>query len=655
MNKICTEILSNIDLNKTHLYKDYIKTIDAFFKNNLFDLSVYFLSDHHELSLENFINMNQTAGYIGLILSLNSNDFLNLANASLSYYLTIILVDFENQEALNQIASICTLISIHYEKQNDLENSLKILDFGLLYCPNNPVLYYNIGICYFRKNYYEKAITNLKLASFLTKDFQLKSQCFKELANIMYSAKKVQEAYYYINKAEELCNNLDLQFMKSTICTDFRKTNESRKILNNILSDSKNSNVFGRAYFNLANIEMYDGNSMGAFENFIKSLTFNDFDKKITFQNKLYTSLHLTDNYSYLYKQHLKIQEFYNSTKIKPEKLGKDLIFGFVSGDFVEHPVSFFIMPIIRELAKKYKVYLFSEAIFDKSKITEAEVVFIKNVQTENVVEYIKKKKINVLFDLSGHTALNRLDIFSHRPSKVQITYLGYPYTTGLDCFNYFLTDSYCLDKQYQKYYSEKLLFHKDCCIRYDWDPFNTYKKLPDIKEMNDGIIKIGCFNRLDKITKNYIQLVNDILNFNDNVIFYFKNKSFSNNSVIENFKNNFKHQDRIKCLKCTNTHYQHLLEYNNIDFSLDTFPYSGTTTTCESLLMGVPVITIKGILHCSNITGSILQNSNLGEYIFNNNHDVVINIKNLEKNKQNIRNKFLNGNVVNKPFNLIL
>ena len=118
--------------------------------------------------------------------------------------------------------------------------------------------------------------------------------------------------------------------------------------------------------------------------------------------------------------------------------------------------------------------------------------------------------------------------------------------------------------------------------------------------------------------------------------------------------------RNRINVVDCTILHEDHLLEYNKIDIAIDTFPYSGTTTSCEALLMGVPVYTLyddKYYFHAQNVTASILKNSGLEEYICYTKEEMIVKINELCKKddvywgglKGSVRDKFINGRVCDK------
>ena len=176
--------------------------------------------------------------------------------------------------------------------------------------------------------------------------------------------------------------------------------------------------------------------------------------------------------------------------------------------------------------------------------------------------------------------------------------------------------------------------------------------------------LTIGCFNRLNKMSHCVLKLFNKVLVTNAKTRFVFKTKALLNESVKRSFLSNFDKRvhDRITIIDCTITHEDHLLEYNHVDIAIDTFPYSGTTTSCEALFMGVPVFTLvdnEYSFHAQNVTASILANSHddFKYYICDTQDQIIQRIGELQQRdssfwntlKQNTRSQFLSGKVCNK------
>jgi protein O-GlcNAc transferase len=325
---------------------------------------------------------------------------------------------------------------------------------------------------------------------------------------------------------------------------------------------------------------------------------------------------------------------------------------GIVSGDFIDHPVSFFINTFLEHHTTNFKVVCYSQSTGSSPKLQENDQYkIIKNVSADDAVKLIKSDDIDILIDLSGHTAANRLDIFAKRAAPVQISYCGYPYTTGLVNMDYRITDKVCDNPNvFDKNYTEKLLFMDNCFLCWGG---KIDVELED--NSTDQFIRIGCFNRLNKINDDMIALFNKVLENVHNTLLVFKTKALLNEDVKEKFLEKFnKYKDRVSVLKCTVLHDAHLKVYNQIDVAIDTFPYSGTTTSCEALSVGVPVYTIYNndtFYHPQNVTTSLLVNSGLDEFVCKDADDIVSRLQTLSLKglRERIYNSFTYGKVCDK------
>lgn len=348
--------------------------------------------------------------------------------------------------------------------------------------------------------------------------------------------------------------------------------------------------------------------------------------------------------------------EFFNTQKIN---------IGLVSGDFVDHPVSFFINTFINNYdTNKFNLFCYTNKNIDINPFSSN--IILRNIQEQNDLissQIIYNDNVHILIDLSGHTSNDRIDIFSKKPSPIQISYIGYPYTTGLNTIQYRITDNICDNVNIsQNFYSEKLIFLKNCFLCYDYNKNIEDDKYPIINSFKNDFLTIGCFNKLNKINNNLIIFFNKILVNNYKIKFYFKSSIFENNEIKNIFINKFDKNvhDRIIIVGSVKNNIDHLLAYNKMDISIDTYPYSGTTTTCDALFMGTPVFTMYDdtyYFHATNVSSSILINSNLDYYVCKSQDEILEKIlKLVEKSKEyflelknKIRNNFLNGNVCNK------
>ena len=308
---------------------------------------------------------------------------------------------------------------------------------------------------------------------------------------------------------------------------------------------------------------------------------------------------------------------------IKRTKIKEKIRVGYVSPDFRVHSVAYFILPVLKHHdLNHFQIFIYSN-IARPDHITEQIRQHchvyrnIRGMSPLSAAQLIYEDHIDILIDLAGHTQNNRLDIFALKPAPVQMTYLGYPGTTGLATMDYRITD--ITDSVDDKvYYTEKLIQIKPPFICYQ-PPENT----PDVKDlpMNiNGYITFGSFNYLGKINEFVVQLWSKLLAQIPDARLVLKSRPFHDSMISKRFREMFASrgisENRLDFRGSTPGLNNHLSNYNDIDIALDPFPYNGTTTTCEALWMGVPVLTISGKYHSERVGTVLMQSIGLIDWI---------------------------------------
>ena len=282
---------------------------------------------------------------------------------------------------------------------------------------------------------------------------------------------------------------------------------------------------------------------------------------------------------------------------------------GYVSADFRMHSVSYFFEPLIAQHDKaKVEIFCYANNA-EEDHVTQSikayadhwrAITFMSDI---DVVTQVKKDKIDILIDLSGHTEGNRLEVFAHKPAPIQVTWLGYPNTTGLSTIDYRLTDEYAdPESDGAELHTEKLvrLPHGFLCFKGDESlVYNLEAPISKLKH-----ITFGSFNNFIKMTHEVLDTWSDILARIPDSKLILKSKQLVNESTKKNVLKIFNAKgvssDRITLLGKVENYSKHLEMYGKIDIALDTFPYNGTTTTFETLFAGVPLITQTGASHAS-------------------------------------------------------
>jgi len=289
---------------------------------------------------------------------------------------------------------------------------------------------------------------------------------------------------------------------------------------------------------------------------------------------------------------------------------------GYVSGDFRHHSVAFFLEPLIAAHDKRnvevtlYSNDLRSDAVTARLKAHADHYVPIREMSDELAASRIREDGIDILIDLSGHTAGNRMALFARRPAPIQVTWLGYPNTTGLPTIDYRLTDAIADPPNDADVLStERLvrLAHGFLCYR----PLDHAGPVAPLPAATAGHVTFGSFNNFAKLSPQTIALWARILNAVPGSRLFLKVLQFKDAGVrqrcIATFAAHGITSDRLDLMGPLNEPSKHLEQYSHVDIALDPLPYNGVTTTCEALWMGVPVVTLRGDRHAARVGASIL------------------------------------------------
>jgi len=295
---------------------------------------------------------------------------------------------------------------------------------------------------------------------------------------------------------------------------------------------------------------------------------------------------------------------------------------GYVSGDFRAHAVLFFLEPLLQNHDRtNFEVICYSNTTNPDQWTTRYKSLAdqwrdIAPLSDEQAAALVQSDRIDLLIDLGGHTGSPRLLLFARKPVPVQITYLGYPDTTGLSTIDYRLTDSISDPPGTTgSLHAEQLVRLPGSFLSYQPPP-----NLPEPSIPKNPSITFGSFNNLAKITPQVIDTWARILTAIPGSRLVLKNYSLQDPTIRQRLADDFSargiNQDRLDLLAPILIHSQHVETFNRIDIALDPFPYNGTTSTFEALWMGVPVITLADRSHISRVGASLLTNARLPDLI---------------------------------------
>ena len=468
---------------------------------------------------------------------------------------------------------------------------------------------------------------------------------------------------------------IDALFNYAEISIRLLKYDEAKDLLIEYLSKKKYDY---KATLALARIHFYLGNMDDCLLNYKKIIDNNEAN------SKLWSAFLFTTNYTYKYSQKdylnfcnkysEKLEKFDEKIlkKFQYEKNPKKIRLGFFSADLRTHSVAKFIEETLKILKKdNYEIIAFSNNKLGADDLTTERLkgIFhewydIVNLSDLDVVNLIRDKKINILFDLTGYSTGNRCEIFKNKSAPLQISWCGYCNSSGLKEMDYLIADENLIKKEEDFNYTEKIIR-----LPKIWNShflISSEIKINELPAIKNKYITFGSFNNYGKLSDETIETWSVILK-NNNSKLILKSSVHDHQLLRDNIKNKFKKNgiegEKIIFMERLKNYDDHLKMYNNIDISLDTFPFAGATTTFESLWMGVPTITLSGEIFNSKFGLSINKNLNLDTFIAKDKNDYIekakiisSDINKLSQIRYSLRNLAINSSLFdNKDLGLEL
>jgi protein O-GlcNAc transferase len=295
---------------------------------------------------------------------------------------------------------------------------------------------------------------------------------------------------------------------------------------------------------------------------------------------------------------------------------------GYVSADLRQHPVAYFMAPVFAAHDPR-QVDIVCYASGKPDSWTERIRPHTSLWRTTDglgdaeLANLIEQDQIDILVDLSGHTWGNRLLVFARKPAPVQVSWLGYFNTTGMQAMDYLIVDQHLAPLEEKAPFVEEPLRIPGCYLTYEI-PDDAPPVAP-APCLDRGFITYGCFNNLSKIGLHVVSVWCEILRRNPEARLVMKNPGFADEASRKLYQDHFEScgiaRERVDLLG-RSPHKDLLQYYSQVDLALDPFPYNGGTTTCEALAMGVPVVAMRGDRFNSRQASTILYNAGLAELV---------------------------------------
>jgi predicted O-linked N-acetylglucosamine transferase (SPINDLY family) len=597
--------------------------------------------------------MNQSPINLALAQALEHFQAGRLGDAE-AIYRRILSQDPNVPDALQMLGVIAAQV-------NQPDAALELIRRAIARAPGIAQYHNNLGLVLLSLGRVDDAIEKFKKAIALQPDFPLSHN---NLGTALKQKSQPAQALACFNRTLELQpDSFEAMNNLATILQEFGRVKESIQLFNEAIALSPN---YVQAHNNLGNALKLEGRTDEAIAAYQKALslspnlavTYNNlgnafldvsriedsvaaYERAISIQpadatfrsNRLF-ALHMLPNIDQrqIFQDHLKWDQMHGPplrSFIQPHSndrsTSRRLKVGYVSPDFREHSVSYFVQSLLAAHdPRAVEIFCYADLnrpdqITEKLKSLSHHWHDITGLKDEQAAALIRGHKIDILVDLAGHTARNRLLVFAAKPAPVQITWLGYPDTTGLSAMDYRLSDAFADPPgATEQYHSEKLLR-----LPRSFLCFTAPTDAPDVAPAPGvvrGRITLGCVNGLPKINPPMIAIWSEILQALPGSRLMLKSKSFADASarlrMADAFGRHGISPDRLELREWIAARGKHLALFNEIDIALDTFPYNGTTTTCEAMWMGVPVVTLAGQHHASRVGASLLNNVGLTELI---------------------------------------
>jgi len=554
-------------------------------------------------------------------------------------------------------------LGVTYKEIEKHENAIKNFKKAIELNPSYAEAHNNLGIIFKKKYEYNEAYNYYIKAIELNPNY---AEAYNNLGLLFRNLRNYKEAIINFNKAIELKNNyIDAYKNRADVYSLYKKYPLAIKDYNKlkILEPKKESIYESLIFFNKT--QMCDWKDykkiLRKIENYlINNQAIIDYInpwKLLSWTDSLEIIKNNVNNYNNKeYKTEDKDKKIFNFLKKKKIRIA------YYSPDFRRHAVSHLIANVFECHDKnKFETLGFHFSKYRDDDMTQRvskafdKFFNVKNIPDEDLISQSKKLEIDIAIDLSGHTADNRLNIFSKKIAPIQINFLGYPGTVG-PYMDYIIADKNLIDDKNKKFYFEKIIYMPDCYQPYD-SKKNTIHNNYNRKKFNlpeSGFVYC-CFNSIYKVNPAIFNSWMRILKKTKNTFLCLleSNNYCKENLIGEALKRGV---DANRILFSPLVDYEDIFQrFKFCDLFLDTFPYAAHTTASEALSSGLPLLTITGESFQSRVSTSLLKNLNIPELITSNIEDYensAINLGNNPQKLKEIKKKLLSSVKNSNTFN---
>jgi predicted O-linked N-acetylglucosamine transferase (SPINDLY family) len=543
-----------------------------------------------------------------------------------------------------------------YKELGDLDIALNAYQKATQIQPNHAFAYNNMGNIYMTGKSFDKAIMAFDMAIIFNPNY---ADAYNSLGIAYLNKKNITEA----QKAFEKVLLINPNHVKGLLnMGSFHEGNaeyeKSIQLYSKAhLNDPENNELLAlkvtqQAYIcDIDEIKKYNSKIKHAYTNRYHVRPFDSFAQDDEPERHQLRAISYTNKY-FGENRYLSLS--------KSESKSKRIRLGYISTDFKEHAVSYLIAKVL-ETHNRDKFKLFGYSIFSSKldkmgeRTRKAFDVFreVDKFSDKEIAAKIQGDKIDILIDLNGHTINSRTSIFTYKPAKIQINFLGFPGTMGAEFMDYIIADNVVIPNRFNNYYSEKIIR-----LPHSYMPTDNTREISNrpITRAEMGLPTNGlvfcCFNNSYKISVNEFDIWMRVLSKIENSVLWLKigNELAKKNIRVAAKKRGIDPSRIIfaEFLKMED----HLARYALADVFLDTFNFNGHTTSADALWVGTPLITKLGKSFAARVAGSLLTALGLTELIANSELEyekLILKIASNPKELKNIKRK-LNQNLISHP-----
>jgi predicted O-linked N-acetylglucosamine transferase (SPINDLY family) len=520
-----------------------------------------------------------------------------------------------------------------FDKQEKIAEAMACYQRALTVNPESVEALINLGNGLMKQGKLTEAIARYRQAL----DFAPQSvEAHANLGNVLSDQGQLHEAVVYYQKAlalnpnsAKIYNNLGNTLNRLNQLTDAVTSFQRALELDPLLAD---------AHYNLGNVLRSQGRLKEAITCYQRALTLNP---STMTQSALVLTLNCAVDYdcATIFAEHQKFDEHYAKPLASSMRLpanerspGRRLKIGYVSPDFRKHSVAYFMAPILaHHNHDQFEIFCY----YHDTKIDVMTRRFQQyadhffpcaELSDEELAARIRDDQIDILIDLAGHTPKHRLLVFARKPAPLQVTYLGYPNTTGLTAIDYRLTDKYVDNQGVNEQFNSELPVPLPASF-FCYQPYEDTPVVNDLPALNHGYVTFSSFNNYVKVNPPVLELWAEILQTLPTAKLVIQTKELQDAGTRQAFQTQMAHwgiaEERLIITPFAPPP-EYLRTYHQVDIALDSYPFNGGTTTCEALWMGIPVVTLVGPRQVSRLGLSILSTLGLTELIASSPKDYV-------------------------------